>query len=103
MQGRMTWQDASKFLVLGSEGKTVAGPVVEKLRAAWVIKHHRGSLGYVRDRLFDSAPQRCVMRSICEALRSEFVTFLSCGVVCGRKAPKSICQQANCALDGFCH
>jgi hypothetical protein len=25
----------------------------------------------------------------------EFVTFLSSGVVCGRKAPKSICQQAS--------
>ncbi len=28
-------------------------------------------------------------------LRSEFVTFLSSGVVRGRKAPKSICQQAS--------
>ena len=28
-------------------------------------------------------------------LRSEFVTFLSSDVVCGRKAPKSICQQAS--------
>src|ERR1700722_17784721 len=28
-------------------------------------------------------------------LRSEFLTFLSCVVVCGRKAPKSICKQAS--------
>jgi hypothetical protein len=28
-------------------------------------------------------------------VRSDFVTFLSSGVVCGRKAPKSICQQAS--------
>src|SRR5882757_9864758 len=28
-------------------------------------------------------------------LRSEFVTFLSSAVGCGRKAPKSICQQAS--------
>jgi hypothetical protein len=28
-------------------------------------------------------------------LRSEFVNFLSSGVVCGRKAPKSIGQQAS--------
>jgi hypothetical protein len=31
--------------------------VVEKLRAAWVAKNRRGSLGCARDRLFDYAPQ----------------------------------------------
>jgi hypothetical protein len=31
----------------------------------------------------------------CRSLRSESVTFLSSVVVCGRKAPKSICQQAS--------
>jgi hypothetical protein len=30
----------------------------------------------------------------CATLRSEAVTFLISLVVCGRKAPKSICQQA---------
>jgi hypothetical protein len=55
--GGRTQQDANQFLVLALR-KTVLGPVVEKLRAAWVIKHRLGSLGYARGRLFDSAPQR---------------------------------------------
>jgi hypothetical protein len=34
--------------------------VVEKGRTAWARKHPRGSLGYARDRLFDSAPSSAV-------------------------------------------
>jgi hypothetical protein len=36
--------------------------VVEKLRAAWVRQARRGSLGYSRDRLFDSAPPGVLSR-----------------------------------------
>jgi hypothetical protein len=32
--------------------------VVEKLRAAWIDKHRRGSLGYAQDRLFDYATSK---------------------------------------------
>jgi hypothetical protein len=57
MQAAGHSKDANQFLILALR-KTVLGPVVEKLRAAWVIKHRRGFLGFARGRLFDFAPQR---------------------------------------------
>jgi hypothetical protein len=46
------------------QGKIVANRalVVEKLRAAWVSKRHRGSFDYAQDRLFGYAPELCVAR-----------------------------------------
>jgi hypothetical protein len=55
---RYAEQDARKFLVLGPREKRATGPGGRKASSSnGYIKHPRGSLGYSRDRLFDSAPQ----------------------------------------------
>jgi hypothetical protein len=50
-------------MITAHESRSCGRPsVVEKLRAAWVNKHCRGSFDYAQDRLFDSAPQAAVSR-----------------------------------------
>jgi hypothetical protein len=52
-------------------------------------KHRRGPSTPLKTGSSAPRHKRCITRSICEALRSEAVTFL---ISCGRKAAKSICQ-----------
>ena len=50
-------------LVRIAAGPVIWASVVEKLRTARADEHRRGSLGYVRDRLFDCAPPSTVARA----------------------------------------
>ena len=52
------WLDYTGLSAQQATGRFGArASVVEKARTASVSRHPRGSLGYARDRLFDSAPQ----------------------------------------------
>src|SRR5580704_2067834 len=75
-------------------------PTISYLDAYWILsgpKYLPSGFSFLKNRRAKASLITATGRVVAVS-SSEFVTFLTSVVVCGRKAPKSICQEA---LPGF--